>query len=109
MNLSDDYRDDMDGFQDLSDAELDRLLAGRLPSGREDLEELAARLGAAREALVRPPQERVVHEHLAAIVEAARVGQPKEAAVGSSTGAARGAGPGSRFPRWRSAMLKTRS
>ncbi|MEA2499063.1 MAG: hypothetical protein QOH26_1468, partial [Actinomycetota bacterium] len=70
MSLPDDYEEDMRPLSRFSDRELDGILAGRVPAGGDDLEDLVQHLQALRAVQVAAPGPEVESHHLALVAEA---------------------------------------
>jgi hypothetical protein len=103
------YGDEMGRFFRMGDGDLDRLLAGRAPSGDEELEELAAFLRDVEAAHLRFPPESTEARQLAAMLEAAQLlsdkGEPAARPASKAPGPDHQA---SRLPKWRSTIVPAR-
>ena len=78
MSEFDAYQDDMERIANLSEQEIDRLLAGKLASGEGDLGELATFLQEMR-VLLEPSSGEADAQNIAAIVGAAQIGAAETA------------------------------
>jgi hypothetical protein len=68
----------MGPFDKLTDQEINRLIAGKAPSGTGDLEELATFVGDVKDAFQEAPSAATAAAHLAAITDAARLADQDE-------------------------------
>ena len=73
MSPFDGSQDEMDDLGHLSDADLDRLLAGKARSGAADVEGLATFFHEVKSRYVTPPSSATRQEHLSKIVAAAQL------------------------------------
>jgi hypothetical protein len=104
MTTSDDYENDMREAEDLSDRDIERLLEGKAPQGRESLSDLAGLFAEARFGLVDVVDETTRRVHLAAIVEEVSLVMSDPVPVASA------AGSGQPVPStWRRVMHRTTS
>ncbi|MBK5229465.1 MAG: hypothetical protein JJE05_13290 [Actinobacteria bacterium] len=100
MSFSGAYEDDMGRFRNLSEADIDRIMAGRVPADGDEFSELAAGL-AALKAVESRGTDQIATRHLAEIAEASGVvvrtpSLEAEVVRGATT-------------RWRKALQLTRS
>lgn len=97
-------------FHDLSDRDIERMLSGVAPTGRPELDSLAAHLEEARRSLAKVPAASVQQRHIAAIVhESLSLTEKGELASSSASKAIGSAPQASGLPKKRRVMDRTRS
>ena len=92
MSDSDAYHDNVQRISELSDRDIDLLLAGQSPSDGNGVDDLAAMIREVKQVLQQGPSEETAARHLAAILEAATSGAA-EAAVDRAPSGVQPSGP----------------